>query len=285
MSTTTRQTALDPSRVSDIARQIRGAVTPFLGANQAKVDKVGELQAAADGEVSMREAIMVSVAGLSQAGQWTQSEIGAAAGKAANMSNNVSEKALATFIGETKNAMHPRMRASVPDIINLRDVVWSAETEMRKLSKDAPAPLRKAFARSYHLMIAMFKEGAEGRMFATCQDVLDFAAERDPDLDLDKVKARLDKIRDQLVRFYADWPVDDIQVCVDALNEVDKKSLRGSRGEVSKPAHAVAESVPGNVVAGNVESEEGMADEENVSEGPDLLDDILGGSASIRLAA
>lgn len=271
--------ALDPSRVSDIARQIRGAVTPFLGANQTKVDAAEALQGAADGEVSMREAIMVSVASLSQQGQWTQSEIGAASGKAAAMSNNVSEKALATFIGETKNAMHPQVRASVPDLINLRDVVWSAETEMRKLAKDNPTPLRKAFARSYHLMIALFKETAEGRRFLTCQDVLDFAAERDPDLDLDKVKARLDKIRETLVAFYHDWPVDDIQVCVDALNEVDKKALRNSRGEVVTPDKAVREVVPATVVAENEEDEAPEGDM-----GGDLLDDILGGSLS-RLAA
>lgn len=284
MATTTKPVALDPARVSDIARQIRGAVTPFLGANATKMDASEALQAAANSETAMRETIMVNVADLSHSGQWSTGEIGAAAAKAAAMSNNDSEKALATFIGETKRAMHPFVRAHVPALIALRDMVWQSETEMRKADKDAPTPLRKAFARSYHLMIALFGEAAEGRVFTTAQDVLDFAAERDPDLDLDKVKKRLDAIRDQLVKFYADWPVDDIQVCIDALNEIDKRALKVSRGIAdkvvslpTKPATTVAHTpapvpVPTTVVA------------DTVREGPgDILDDILG--TNLEMAA
>lgn len=263
--------ALDAARVSDIARQIRGAVTPVLGPQAERADAKELLTAASQAEVSCREGIMVNLASLSQVGQWTTQEIGAAAGKAAAMTNNETEKALATFIGETKRAMHPSVRAHVPGLIQLREMVWTAETEQRKADRDAPTPLRKAFSRSYHLLIAMFGEAAEGRVFVTAQHVLDFASERDPDLDLDKVTKRLAGIRDMLVKFYADWPVDDIQVCVDALNEVDKKALKASRGDV------VAEKpVPTTVVAQiTPDVEDDTSEEFEETEQRDILEDVL----------
>jgi len=212
---------------------------------------------------------MVTLADLSQRGQWTEAEVNAAAAKAAAMSNNDSDKALQTFIGETKRAMHPSVRSHVPALVSLRDLVWNAETEHKKADKNAPTPCRKAFARAYHMLIQMFGETQSGRILSTHADVLAWAEEHDPDLDLDKVLKRLQGIRDQLTRFYTDWPVDDIQVCIDALNEVDKKTLRNAR------AGNVVEIPAKNITKTDTAPEEEPA--HDVAAGAsDILDDVLG---------
>lgn len=290
MATAKTTTPLDQARVTQIAQSIRGAVTPFLGANSAKVDAQTAANDASKAEVSLREAIMITVADLSQQGQWTESEVSAAAARAASMSNSDTEKSLATFIGETKRAMHPSVRAHVPALVNLRDLCWTSETEMVKADKTAPKPLRKAFARQYHMLIAIFGEAQSGRILTTAEDVMRFAEASDPDLDLDKVKARLDRIREQLAAFYHDWPVDDIQVCVDALNEIDKKALRSSRRAIEVVPAVVADSP--QVIPAVVETDDEETYEvEHTTSAPaqgasDILSDILGETeAHLALAA
>src|ERR1700733_4864872 len=155
MPTTTP--AIDAARVSDIARQIRGATTPLFATTSGKQDAKDLLTDASQADTALREKIMVAVASLSQVGQWTIPEINAAAAKAAAMSADTkADKAVATFIGETKRAMNPKVRAFVPDLIELRDTTWQSETEQRAMDKDAPTPLRKAFVRQYHMMVQMF---------------------------------------------------------------------------------------------------------------------------------
>ena len=116
------------------------------------------------------------------------------------------------------------------------------------MDKDAPAPLRKAFARQYHLLIAMFGEAQEGRVFEDPASVIAFAELNDPSLDYKKVHKRLAKIKADLAAFYHDFPVDDIQLCVDTLNEVTEKALKNSReGDttvVSKPVVPPVASAP-----------------------------------------
>jgi hypothetical protein len=246
---------LDASRVSDIAKQIRGAVTPFLGANMAKTEASELLAEAATAETGMREGIILTLANLSQTGQWSEREITAAASAAAQMSNNDKEKALATFIGETKRGMHPNVRAHAHTLSALRTTCWADETTQIALDKKCPKPLRKAFSRSYHMLLQMFGEVAEGkRMFASREDVMAFAADRDPDLDYKKVLARLTAIHDTLARFHRDWPVEDIGLCVTTLMQIDEAVLKASR-KVSptvvtlKPTPAP---VPATVVAESV---------------------------------
>lgn len=246
---TNNTSSLDQNAISDIARQIRGAVLPIIQADSDTKEAKDAATSASQAGVSLRESIMIALANLSQVGQWTEREVSAAAAKAAAMTNNQADKALATFIGETKRAMHPLVRSHVPTLIDLRDTVWTSETEARTLDKDAPAPLRKAFARQYHLLIAMFGEAQEGRVFDDPASVIAFAELNDPSLDYKKVHKRLAKIKADLAAFYHDFPVDDIQLCVDTLNEVTEKALKNSReGDttvVSKPVvSAPVASVP-----------------------------------------
>ena len=117
-------------------------------------------------------------------------------------------------------------------MVNLRDLCWNTETEMLAADKSSPKPLRKAFVRQYHMLIRTFAEAQKGRVFTKASDVIAWAEECDPDLDLPKVMARLERIKGELSAFHSDWPVDDIRVCVDALGDVDKKALKASRSAV-----------------------------------------------------
>lgn len=230
--------SLDQTAIMDIARQIRGAVLPILAADSDTKEAKDAAQNASQAGASLREDIMLALAALSQKGQWTEREVSAAAAKAAAMSNNKDDKSLSTFIGETKRAMHPLVRAHVPGLIDLRDATWDSETEAWNLDKkNTPTPLRKAFKRKYHMLITMFGEAADGNVFEDTASVIAFAEANNPDHDYKKVHDRLMAIRKTLSEFYHDFPVDDIQLCVDTLNEVTEKALKASREEgVTQPA-------------------------------------------------
>lgn len=271
---TPNTSSLDQNAINDIARQIRGAVLPILEADSTTKDAKDDAQAKSQAGVSLRESIMIQLADLSQRGQWSEREVAAAAAKAASMTNNTQDKSLATFIGETKRAMHPLVRSHVPTLLDLRDTVWVSETEARTLDKDAPAPLRKAFSRQYHLLIAMFGEAQEGNVFEDAASVIAFAETNDPSLDYKKVHKRLAKIKADLASFYHDFPVDDIQLCVDTLNEVTEKALKNSRegGDTTvvttKPA-----------VVEEVQEAQEAQDNDEPEEEEDLLGGVLGEAA------
>lgn len=275
-------------RVQDIARQIRGAALPFLGTDASRKDAADASQLAATHHTNNREGIMSELALLSQAGQWSSGEVKGAAKIAADMSAKIeTEKAMATFIGECKRAMHPKVRAYVSDMIAVRDLAWEAERAAYAEDKDTPTPLKKAFSRGYHCLIAMFGETEENsRVFDSVGELLAFAAERDPDLDLDKVKKRLARIRDQLAGFYADWPVDDIQVCIDALNEVDAKALRNARpSEPKQPKTQVAAPVTAHEEPAAEELNEEDPEADQSEDLTDILADVLGETHTHAMAA
>ena len=229
------------ARISDIVRQIRGAALPFLGANEAHIDARTAAQAATNNVTNAREGIMVALADLSMKGQWTAGEVKTAAHTAAGLSNNETEKALATFIGETRKAMSPKVRMHVDTLISVRDKAWEAEKLAYNEDKTTPTPLRKAFSRGYHCLMQMMGEAEEGRIIDNVPALLGFAIERDPDLDISKVMKRLQGIQSQLQAFHNDFPVDDLQLCVETMGEITEKALRAARTVSTTVSTTVAE--------------------------------------------
>lgn len=217
------------ARLQDIVRQIRGAALPLLAATSQATEARDAAQAAANHLTSSREGIMVALADLSLKGQWSAGEVKAAAKAAADLSNNETEKALATFINETRKAMSPKVRMHVDTLISVRDNAWEAEKLAYNEDKDTPTPLRKAFSRGYHCLMQMMGEAEEGRIIDNVPALLGFAAERDPDLDISKVVKRLANIQSQLQAFHNDFPVDDLQLCVETMGEITEKALRAAR--------------------------------------------------------
>ena len=261
-------------RIADIVRQIRGAALPFLGANEQYVDARSAAQAASNGLSSTRESIMCTLADLSRNGQWTAGEIKVASNTAAGLSKNETEKALATFIGQCKKAMDPKVRSFVGQLVAVRDLGWEAETLAIAEDSDAPRPLRKAFARGYHCLMEMFALAGEGRVIDNTVELLAFAAERDPDLSLEKVLKRLNGISAQLSKFYIDWPVDDIQLCVATLNEITGEMLEAARSSTVVAEKPFTPAVPAAVVVAINKAVDNAKTPEN-----DFLDDVLGATA------
>lgn len=284
---TNNTTSLDAAQISDIARQIRGAVLPILAADADTKEAKDAAQNASQAGVSLRESIMVSLAALSQKGQWSEREVSTAAAKAAAGQNDkATAQTITTFVGECKRAMKPMVRAHVPMLIDLRDAAWDAETEAWNLDKtNAPTPLRKAFKRKYHMLIQLFDQAEQGNVFEDTASVIAFAETRDPALDYKAVKKRLDTIRKTLAQFYHDFPVDDIQLCVDTLNEVTDKALKASRDEGTVPVKATPVVTPPITTRAERKEIEELYDQamsepavepEEPEEGEEVEEDILG---------
>jgi hypothetical protein len=293
MATKPTKPALDPERIRALASAIRSAVTPILAADETRGEAQEALNEAAQGASSLRESIMVKLAEMSANNAMTWTEIEVSARNAAEIGNKA-EKSIVTFIGECKNAMHPDVRMYASDLVSLRNEAWDAEVASKKLDKDAPTPIKKAFVRKYHCLAGLFKAAKEGVLLTTEADLIAYAEARDPDLDIDKVFARLEKIRSQLQEFHADFPDDDVGSCAELLGRITKKDLTAARDlktgntsvdESVKPVvnnTTVVESVKPNdpppahiptVVAESVLPAAGASD---------ILDDVLG---SLELAA
>lgn len=231
MTKSNTTSSLDLARIGNLADMIRGIVAPFTIA--AKDNKAaGEAQnAARSEEVSVREAIMIELADFSQRQQLTENEVSAVAAKAAAQHNDTeTAKAMSTFIGECKRAMHPTARARVPVLTALRDLCWTSETEMKKADSDSATPLRDAWKRQYHMLLGLFGGVIEGAVLDTAEDVLRFTDEKLDEMrtDVKAVMKKITKLTAELQGYYTTFSVDDLGAAIQSLNELDEKTLRRS---------------------------------------------------------
>jgi hypothetical protein len=253
------------------------------------------LTEAKDGSVNARELVMGNLAGLASQGDWTEQEINLAAVLMGKQSNAELPKAVATFVGEAKRAMHPAVRDDFANLVGVRNEAWEAEELARTIDKKAPQPVKKAFARKYHLLITLLGEAAKGNWLTTTDEVVTFAQARDPDIDADKAMKALTKLREQLATIAANFPDVDLTAAADMLAKVvTPKQLQEARDELlglNQPATAattkpatkfnspnaakptrVAGSVPAKVSA----STSVVENEGDVADGAvDVLDGIL----------
>lgn len=297
MATTNATTSLDQARVATLAQAVRGVIEPFLNARDENTAAREQAQGASQAEVNAREGILTALADFSQAQQLTKDEITAIAAKVVAGQNDLeSQKSVQQFVGECKRAMHPSVRGHVKQLTHMRDICWASETERKAADKTEPTPLRDAFKRQYHMLLAMCDAQAVGtHALETPEDVLrfaDFVSEKQR-TDTSKVLKRLEGITRELVAFHKDFPVEDISVCIEALQGVDAKMLKRARpaGNVvtlpvptrkpevknqAAPAVAPAVETPTTVVA---ESDEPAAEQ------GDILDEMLGETDVSHLAA
>ena len=243
MSETANTSAPDAARVSQIAQAIRGAVSAFIETNETKVSAQEASQKANANETNAREITMVTLADLSQIGQWTEPEIKLAAAKTVEMCSNMeAAKAIATYIGEAKKAMHPMVRSHVPAIVALRNVCWYNETVMLAAEKTSPAPLRKAFVRQYHMLQRMMGEYIDGKPLHDETQVLAWATANDPDIDPAKVAKVIEGMVKNLEGIFARFPDGALQAGIEALQGVTKANLAKHRSAsvcwYNEPVHA-----------------------------------------------
>jgi hypothetical protein len=281
-------------RSHTIANAIRAALEPMTSADAMRDEANNALTEAKDGSVNARELVMGNLAGLASQGDWTEQEINLAAVLMGKQSNAELPKAVATFVGEAKRAMHPAVRDDFANLVGVRNEAWEAEELARTIDKKAPQPVKKAFARKYHLLITLLGEAAKGNWLTTTDEVVTFAQARDPDIDADKAMKALTKLREQLATIAANFPDVDLTAAADMLAKVvTPKQLQEARDELlglnqpaptTKPATKfnspnartqttrVAGSVPAKVSA----STSVVENEGDVADGAvDVLDGIL----------
>ena len=302
---------IDHARIDAIAASIAGTLSQFRLTN-AELDDARDAAAQARaaqadseaGHVNAREAIMGELARLSLAGLWTEPEIKLAASAAAKGNKVKADKAIETFMGEAKMAMDPKVRHQFATLLDIRDVAWDAEQDAIKIAKDtggpAPAPIKKAFARKYHFLMAVLREvRSTGDTPDTVEDLVAWAKSMDPDLDAAKIKKRLDKIVEQLTAFNGDFPNSDIESCIGFLNDVSEADLTRARNDklgvaAPAPAPVVAKPLPAAAArrapAQAPQAAQAALDEaasiHNVAEGAASIDDLMDGfDGSVALKA
>jgi hypothetical protein len=170
---------------------------------------------------------------------WTLAEVNGAAGRVAKMASTATaEKAIATFIGDAKAAMHPDVRAYVTKFVAVRDAVWDAEAA----DKDGPQPARKAFKRSYHMLKSMMVAARDDKRYITTySDAVEWAHECDPDLDPDRVHGRLQSLIEDVQAFAKDFPVNTFSDIVEFMQAITPAALKAARDGLIQEQTAVTE--------------------------------------------
>jgi hypothetical protein len=283
-------------RSHTIANAIRAALEPMTSADALRDEANEALNGAKLEAVNARELVMGKLAELAGQGAWTTQEIDVAAVVMAKQSNAELPKSIATFVGEAKRAMHPDVRDEFANILEVRNEAWDAEELARSIDKKAPSPIKKAFARKYHVLITLLGEAAKGHWLTTVDEVTAFAQARDPDVDADKALKALTKLREQLATIAANFPDADVVSAADMLTKiVTAKQLQEARDEllgvsqtqsVTKPSKFTKAAAAPNAtkparVAGSVPvvtatTEVASDDDSGVAEGASsVLDGIL----------
>lgn len=310
MALKSKASAVDQARIDAIAASISGTLSQFRLTN-AELDDAKDAtaqaraaQAESEGaHVNAREAIMGELARLSLAGGWTAPEIKLAASAAAKGNKVKADKAIETFMGEAKMAMDPAVRHQFATLMDIRDLAWDAEQDAIKIDKASPAPIKKAFQRKYHFLMAVLREvRSTGDAPDGVDDLVEWAKTMDPDLDAAKIKKRLDKIVEQLTAFNGDFPTADIEACIGFLNNITEKDLVQARNDklgvaapatpatpapAPAPATVAVKPVPANV-ARKIEAQAALDEAASIAEGAASIDDLMDGfdgSASLGIAA
>ena len=275
------KSAADPTRVANIAGQIRAAVSPVAMSGSDNDQAKENAKLASDAHRQSREGVFIVLADLSHTGSWTQDEIEGAAAAARAMSNAQDQKALSTFIGEAKVSMHPFVRGKVSALTTLRDLVWGEEEALKESDSGAATLFKDVFKRKQHMLTSMFNATRDGRRLDSASDMVAFARDRAEEqrLDSDKVLKKLKAIQSQLSDFYRDFPLDDVGAAISDLEKVDKAQLEAvKRDAVMSDTTTVVEDEPevdGEPEVDEPEVEAPSEESEVTSTSTDPLQDAL----------
>lgn len=258
------------ARMTAIKDSLYHALLPLKGAVDVEQGASDALKEAKDQGINVREQVMGNLADLATAGNWSTQDIDAAATMVCakgGAGNSDLPKTVQTFIGEAKRAMHPAVRQDFAEIVAIRDAAWQDEVDTLARDKKAPAPIKKAFARKYHLLVTLLGEGAKGTCPASTAEVIEFAKRRDPDIDADKAFKVLERIKEQLGTMAGNFPDQDLVAAVDVLNKVmTSKQMQDARDrDLGEPNDAPAPvaapaATPNSVISTNDEPAEGAVD-------------------------
>ncbi len=263
------------NRNEEIRAVIRGALSPIVGADDAKSATQAAFQDAASGATTAREGVMAALASASAAGDWTDAEIDAASRAAVSSFNDkATQRSLGTYMGEARRAMRATVRDRFADIVALRDTVWAAE----KADKDGPWPCKAAFARSYHMLTALLSEAGEGRIHDV-GSVIAFARTRDPANDPVKVAKRLADIANELRTIAATFKLAELAPACKVLDGLDADALEAAIQPAPAPATVtdttVVQTRKGPVKAVTLAEVDRLLSADPAPGAVDILDDML----------
>lgn len=242
-----------------IAAEISKAFQTVVAHDMTRRDAQAAASDASQAATNVREAALITLAGISHRDKWSKLDTDEAVLRALSTRNN-KDASLATLASEIKRACQPGVRQHVPALAKLAGDVWEAE-----LAEKGAKPCRKAFQRKYHMLGRMFTEASNGRVFTAAPDVIRWAVALDPDLDYAKVFKRLKAIREQLNAFAADFPVDGFDAALEFLGAVTPDDLKASREQASEPGGTEAAAVaPSEAAEAGPEPAEGAVSLEDM---------------------
>lgn len=233
--------ALD--RLNTLANNVRRILSTVKAADETRNEIKEAADGASKGAVNAREQTMLDLAVFSQENALEAQEITSVLASV-KKGNNVSDKAIETFMGEAAHAMHPNVREYAHGILALRNTAWDNETAMIEATKgECPKPVRLAFSRKYHLLITMFQQAKTGQYLREERDVIEFCEGRNPLLNPETQAKRVAKAVAELLDVYKNFDDDDLKSAADILAKVTKDTLAASRKvEVrAKPVPVVLE--------------------------------------------
>ena len=253
MSATTTAT----TRLNDITNTIRSLAQKVMQPAQDVADAAEALNDQRAGVTSLREQLMLEVAKLSAEQAWTKGEIDTAAKQAAATNANrpkedkptQGEKTMGVFISDLRQVANPKVCTHFASLLGMRDTAWQMEddayaaAETKEDKALVARPCRKLWGRKYHMLMALVRDTIDDKAaFHHTSIIIQYALDNDPDLNADKVKARLDAIVGKLTEIYADFKHDDIKVCIDFLGVLDVDQLIAAK--VGKSLTSVVNTTP-----------------------------------------
>lgn len=231
----------DKMGVNDIKRHIEARLQEFVSAEAKRAMAREDANAENDRAIGTRERILTALADIAHRASWSEDDTKDAIEEAiSKFAGNDKRKAssLATFKSDVKLVCSRKVRGHVETTFALFANAFEAEATAAATDSEAPKPLRKAFSRQYHASIAAFKalKDTPNLRFDAVSDCVQFAVNttRARQIDYDRVKSRLDKIRTELSAFHDDFPVDGLQACVEFLKEIDKSDLKDARARATQ---------------------------------------------------
>jgi hypothetical protein len=254
--------------VDTIKRAVSNAFHQVIAKDNYRKDAADVLQSAQKDAVGAREKLLVALAGAAAQHNWTGDEITDGVDAAVAAQNDKKNTSLNTFAAEVRKAMRPAVRGHVQALFDLATKAWDAEGE---LEKGDPKPLRKAFARKYHLVVGpLFDRALASDVPTEISELNEMAARklREAELDAAKVFGRFKALREQLAAFQRDFPVENLDVVVEYLNDM---TLDEFKKAVARETATLPEAAP----AGEA-TQAPASDDAPVQGVSDVIDDVLG---------